>query len=192
MFKTTLKKGDKVSLQSLSGGMAGDERFIHKFLIGEQRIKDMGLVPVRSEHSMKGFKFIAENPDKRAEDLMKAFKDPEIKMIIANIGGVDSHTIIPYLDLEVIKNNPKPVLGYSDTTSIHLLLYTLGIQTYYGPSVLDGFAENVEMHKITKESVETILFTNEEQEVIQAQEWTSEFLDWTNESFDYVKRKMNK
>ena len=121
---------------------------------------------------------------------MEAFSNPKIKIIIANIGGFDSHKIIPFLDSNTIKDNPKPLLGYSDITSLHLFLYTLGIQTYYGPSVLDGFAENVKIHKITKESVSNVLFTYDKQHLKQSSKWTSEFLDWTNEEFNNKKRKM--
>ena len=49
MKKTTLYKGDVASLQSLSGGMAGDKNFYHKFKIGKKRIEDIGLNTVISK-----------------------------------------------------------------------------------------------------------------------------------------------
>lgn len=191
MKTTKLHKNDLASLQSLSGGMAGDDRFHHKFKIGKERIENIGLKTSVSKHALHGIEYISNNPDKRAEDLMEAFCDKDIKIIIANIGGFDSHKLIPFLDVDKITANPKPILGYSDITSLHLFLYTLGIQTYYGPAVLDGFAENVEMHEITKESAKNVLFTNNEQILKQSNNWTSEFLDWANEEFNNTKRKMN-
>jgi len=47
-----------------------------------------------------------------------------------------------YLDLEVIRANPKVFLGYSDTTISHLVCYKAGLVSFYGPSIMAGFAEN--------------------------------------------------
>ncbi|NQZ65855.1 MAG: LD-carboxypeptidase [Mycoplasmatales bacterium] len=191
MKNKLLKKGDLVSLQSPSSGIAGDKRFFHRFLIGKKRIEKMGLKTVVSDHALKGIEFISNNPQKRADDLNNAFLDSNIKLIIANMGGFDSHKIIPFLDKNAILENPKPILGFSDITSLHLYLYTLGIKSYYGPTVLSGFAENVKMHELTSKSIEQILFTNQKQIINQSNEWTSEFLEWGNEKFDNISRKMN-
>lgn len=186
--KTILKQDDFVSLQSLSGGIAGEQNFYHRFLIGKQRIEEIGLRPLVSESALKGAQFIKNHPEKRAEDLMDAILDPKIKCIIANIGGFDSHTIIKYLDVDKIKANPKPILGYSDITSLHLFFFSLGIQTYYGPSVLDGFAENVKMHEITRLSVEKALFSDEQEEFTSSKVWTSQMLDWNNPANNLIER----
>ena len=68
MKRTILYKGDLASLQSLSGGMAGDKSFYHKFQIGKKRIEDIGLKTCISDHALKGIEFISKNPDKRAKD----------------------------------------------------------------------------------------------------------------------------
>jgi muramoyltetrapeptide carboxypeptidase LdcA involved in peptidoglycan recycling len=52
---------------------------------------------------------------------MAAFKDPNIKAIISTIGGEESIRILPYIDFELIKNNPKIFMGYSDTTVSHFI-----------------------------------------------------------------------
>jgi muramoyltetrapeptide carboxypeptidase LdcA involved in peptidoglycan recycling len=51
---------------------------------------------------------------------MELFCDPEVDGIITTIGGMNSNSIIPYLDFDKIKNNPKVFCGYSDITSLHL------------------------------------------------------------------------
>ncbi len=53
-----------------------------------------------------------------AADITAAFADPSIKAVIAAIGGEDQITVIPHLDDEVIKENPKPFFGYSDNTNL--------------------------------------------------------------------------
>lgn len=190
--KTILKQGDFVSLQSLSGGIAGEKNFYQRFLIGKQRIEEIKLKPLVSKNALKGVTFIKDHPEKRAADLMEAILDQEVKCIIANIGGFDSHTIIKYLDANKIKANPKPILGYSDITSLHLFFYSIGIQTFYGPMVLDGFAENTEMHKITHLSAKKALFSDEPEEFTSSEYWTSQMLDWNNPANNLIKRTMKK
>ncbi|WKX02356.1 S66 family peptidase [Candidatus Mycoplasma mahonii] len=193
MIRPKLKVNDKVSLQSLSGGMAGDKRFYHRFLIGKDRIEHIfNLEVIASPNSLKGFDFINDNPDKRAKDLMDAINDPTIQGIIANIGGIDSSRIWPFIDLKSIKAYPKILVGYSDITSVHLMFYKAGVQSYYGPAVLDGFAENVKMHQYTIDSFNKAVFKNATQHIESANEWTSEFLDFADESLDQTSRKMNK
>lgn len=94
-------------------------------------------------NSLKGEDHLYNNPQARADDLMTAFKDDSIKAIIANIGGDDSIRLLPYIDFDVIRENPKIFMGYSDTTISHLFCLKAGITSYYGPAILTDFAENI-------------------------------------------------
>jgi muramoyltetrapeptide carboxypeptidase LdcA involved in peptidoglycan recycling len=82
------------------------------------------------------------DPAGRAADLNAAFGDPSIAAIVASIGGDDSALILPHLDEEVIRNNPKVFMGYSDTTTQLLFAHQLGLVTFNGPSVMAGFAQS--------------------------------------------------
>jgi muramoyltetrapeptide carboxypeptidase LdcA involved in peptidoglycan recycling len=94
--------------------------------------------------------YLYNHPEKRAEDLMMAFKKPSIKTIFSCIGGDESVRILPYIDYEVIKNNPKIFVGYFDTTVTHFICLKAGVSSFYGPSILAEFVENVEMFDYTK------------------------------------------
>ncbi|EQB36903.1 hypothetical protein M948_10775 [Virgibacillus sp. CM-4] len=187
-----LLSGDKVATVSPSWGGAGDPELRTRYEIGVKRLKDVfGLHAVPMPNSLKGTSYLYENPQARAEDLMIAFKDPSIKAIIANIGGDDSIRLLPYLDLEVIHDNSKIFMGYSDSTIQHLINLKAGISSFYGPAILTDFAENVEMHAYTIHSIKQTLFTSTPiGEIEQATAWTSEFLDWTVETNNQIKRKM--
>ncbi len=50
--------------------------------------------------------------------------------------------MLPYIDFDVIRNNPKVFIGYSDTTITHFICYKAGIVSFYGPSIMAGFGEN--------------------------------------------------
>ena len=113
-----LRKGDKVAIVSLSSGMLGEKEFIHKYYLGKQRLEEkFGLEVVTMPNTLKGIEYLREHPEKRAEDLMAAFKDKSIKAIICAIGGEETIRILPYIDYDVIKNNPKIFSGFSDTNS---------------------------------------------------------------------------
>lgn len=179
-----LKKGDKVATISLSWGGAGDEEILWRYQQGKVRLETVfGLNVVEMEHTLKGTDFIYAHPEKRAEDLINAFKDPSIKGIIACIGGIESIRMLPYIDFEVIRQNPKIFVGYSDSTTTHMICMKAGISSIYGPTLLVDFAENVEMHDYTVEHLKRTLFTNlPVGEINPAPEWTSEHLPWIIEN----------
>lgn len=131
------------------------------------------------ENTLKGSDYIYKNPQKRAEDLMNAFKDKSIKGIFSCIGGDESIRILPYIDYDIIRKNPKVFIGYSDTTVSHFICLKAGISSFYGPSVLAEFAENVKMFDYTKYWFEKAIFDiNSIGEIIPSDIWTSEYLPW--------------
>lgn len=78
----------------------------------------------------------------RAEELNALIRNPEIKCIMSTIGGMNSNSILPYIDYEGFKKNPKIIIGYSDVTAILLAIYAkTGINTYYGPALVASFGE---------------------------------------------------
>jgi muramoyltetrapeptide carboxypeptidase LdcA involved in peptidoglycan recycling len=175
-----LNHGDKVALVSLSWGGAGDADLLWRYKQGKERLEQVfGLEVVEMEHTLAGTEYIYKHPEKRAEDLMKAFSDSSIKGIIACIGGIESIRMLPYIDFDVINKNPKVFMGYSDTTTTHLFCYKAGISSIYGPTLLVDFAENVSMSQYTIEHLEKTLFKSEAVGKIEpALEWTSEYLPW--------------
>lgn len=185
-----LKKGDKIAVVSLSWGGLGDEELIHKYYIAKERLeKDFGLEVIAMPHALKGSEFVYNHPELRAKDLMDAFKDSSIKGIFCAIGGDDSVRILPYIDYETIKNNPKIFMGYSDTTVSHFILNKAGLVSYYGPSIMCEFGEYVKMFDYTKEAVENILFKDTvNYEVKSSEYWSNEFVPWKKENINHQKR----
>ena len=74
-----LHKGDKVAIVSLSRGMIGEKMFIHKYELAKSRLEEYGLVVVAMPNALKGIDYLYQHPEARAQDLMDAFKDSEIK-----------------------------------------------------------------------------------------------------------------
>ncbi|MED4202919.1 S66 peptidase family protein [Neobacillus mesonae] len=181
-----LQPGDCVATVSPSWGGAGDPELRWRYEQGVKRLEEVfGLKVVPMPNSLKGGEYLYNNPQARAEDLMTAFSDERIKGIFANIGGEESIRLLPYIDFDVIRNNPKIFMGYSDVTVSHLFCHKAGVSSFYGPAILTDFAENVEMDPYTIEMVKRTLFSSEAIGEIQpAKEWTSERLEWIEANKD--------
>ena len=141
-----LKNGDTIAVVSLSRGVLGEDFCKHQVKIGTERLKKMGLNVIFMPNSLKGIKYTEEHPEKRAQDLKEAFKNPDINGILCAIGGIDGFKIFPYLmeDEEfkkIVLENPKIFTGFSDTSVHHMMFHRLGLQTFYGPSFLTDIAE---------------------------------------------------
>lgn len=154
-----LSPGDTVAIVSLSSGMMGESAYIHKYHIAKERLeRDYGLRVVAMDNALKGREYLDQHPEKRAEDLMNAFRDPEIKGIFSAIGGDDTIRLLPYIDFDVIRSNPKIFTGFSDTTSNHFMMYKAGLMSYYGAAVMCNFSEYVKINDYTREMIEKTLF----------------------------------
>ncbi|RIO12493.1 S66 family peptidase [Mammaliicoccus sciuri] len=156
-----LSKGDTVAIVSPSSGLAGEKDILWRTEVGIQRLKDeFGLNVKVMPHALKGADYTYNHPEKRVEDLYQALQDPEVKAIICTLGGDDSVRLWPYIDLNIIKDNPKIFSGYSDTTALHFMFYQAGVSSFYGPLLLTDFAENVQMDDYTFQSINQTWFQN--------------------------------
>jgi len=154
-----LSKGDKVAIVSLSRGMLGEEKFVHKYHLAKERLeRDYNLEVVAMPNALKGMDYLDKHPEARAEDLMNAFADKEIKAVFNAIGGFDSVRLLPYIDFNILQNNPKIFTGFSDTTSNHFMMYKAGLVSYYGMSVMNNIAEYVNINEYTQHFIDRILF----------------------------------
>jgi muramoyltetrapeptide carboxypeptidase LdcA involved in peptidoglycan recycling len=186
-----LQPGDKVATVSLSWG--GPGTIPARYEIGKKQFQDeFGVQVVEMQHTLKNAEWISRNPRARADDLMAAFFDPSIKAILSTIGGEDSIRILPFLDLDLIKDNPKIFMGYSDTTITHMACFKAGLSTFYGPSIMAGFGENAGMFPYMVNAVRKTLFSSEPigQLVPNMDGWTVEHLDWANPDNQNIKRKL--
>jgi muramoyltetrapeptide carboxypeptidase LdcA involved in peptidoglycan recycling len=78
----------------LSGGRAGDPDMIERYLVGKHRLESIfGLKVIETPNALKGSEFLYRNPKARADDLMQALLDPNIKAIITNMGGDDTYRL---------------------------------------------------------------------------------------------------
>ncbi len=154
-----LSPGDKVAVVSLSSGILGEEKFIHKYRIAKERLeRDYGLRVEAMPNALRGVDFLYRHPEARAQDLMDAFRDPEIRAVICAIGGDDTVRLLPYIDFDLIRDNPKIFTGFSDTTTNHFMMRKAGLVSYYGLSLMCDLAEYVSINEYTREMMEKTIF----------------------------------
>lgn len=83
-------------------------------------------------------KFTRAEDERRAENLMGMWLNPDVKAVIASTGGYGAVRLLPHLDPSVFRNNPKALVGYSDITALHLwLMRRASLRTFHGPTVDD-------------------------------------------------------
>ena len=186
-----LQPGDTAAAISLSWG--GPGTFPHRYEAGKRQLEnEFGLKIIETAHALRDAAWLHQNPKARAEDLMNAFADPSVKAIISTIGGDDSIRILPYLDLDVISSNPKIFLGFSDSTITHMVCFKAELVSFYGPSIMAGFAENGGMFPFTVDAVQKSLFSSAPVGNLKPNTdgWTVETLDWGNPENQSRKRSL--
>ncbi len=110
----------KIGIVSLSSGILGESFIQHELNIGLERLKQYGIEVDFLPNALKGMDFIKNHPECRAQDLLTAFTDDSIDMILCAIGGEDTYRLLPHLfennELEKAANqkNIFGILGYDD------------------------------------------------------------------------------
>lgn len=154
-----LNPGDLIATVSLSCDLAG--RIPGRYKHGKKQFEDtFGVRIVEMPNSLRTDLY--DNPQLRLDDMMMAFKNPEIKAILTNIGGDETIRLLRYMTdehFEIIRNNPKIFLGMSDTTANHFMCMKAGISSFYSPCTMFGFGENCGIMDITVQNVKKTLFS---------------------------------
>lgn len=152
-----LKKGDTVAVLSMSWG--GPSVFPHVYEAGKKYLVDtLGLVVKEYWSTRAPEADLALHPERRAQDVMDAFRDPNVKAIFSSIGGDDSMLLLPHLDFAEIRRNPKIVMGYSDTTTLLTALAAHKVVSLHGPGVMAGFAQAASMPALWHSHIRDVLF----------------------------------
>ena len=120
-----------------------------------------GLIPVEYPTTRQ----VGASPRARAADVNAAFADPAIRAILAVTGGEDQITVVPHLDAELARRDPKPFLGMSDNTNIHHWLWGNGIASFYGGSSQVHLGPGPAVDDVHARSLRAALLTGETLEV---------------------------
>lgn len=172
-----LKKGDKVAILSPSFAAPGKWPAVYEF--GLKRVREVfELEPVVFTTTAK----LGASKEERSTDLISAFENPEIKAVIASIGGNDQVTYIKNLPPKPFIQNPKPFFGFSDNSHFCNFLFLNGISSYYGGSLFTQFAMQGEMDTYTVEFIKHAFFNEGEFELKPSETYNDMGLGWDDVS----------
>lgn len=170
-----LRPGDRVAVVSPSAGAPATFPHVHE--LGLRRLAtELGLVPVeypttRAAHA---------TPQQRAVDLMAAFADPTIGAVLATIGGDDQITVLPHLDPDLVRANPKPFAGYSDNTNLLNWLWRIGVVGYHGGSTMVHLGRAGRPHPISLRSLRAALVDGGDLVLTAPDEFGEDEADWSD------------
>ncbi len=124
-----LKVGDTVAVVSPATMILKHELKYINLVLGQQKLK----VKVGT-HTLDRYGYLAGKDVDRAADINAMFADDEVKALVTTTGGWGSSRILPLLDYDLIRKNPKIIIGYSDITALLLAIYARsGLVTFHGP-----------------------------------------------------------
>ncbi len=119
--------------------------------IAAEVVASLGYKPKMMPHALEETMYLAGADADRASDLNAAFRDDSVDAVWCIRGGYGSSRILPLLDYDVIRKNPKPLLGYSDITALLNGIHAkTGLVTFHGPTASENLSEYTvaEMKKV--------------------------------------------
>src|SRR3990170_735831 len=133
-----LRPGDTVGLIKPAGFLA-DEFELQMVM---ETVTAMGFVPKPAPQMLSRFGYLAGSDRERAADVNAMYADDSVRAVFAVRGGWGSARILPYLDFDVIRANPKLLIGFSDITALHLAFAArAGFATIHGPNAGSSWGE---------------------------------------------------
>lgn len=181
------------TIRVISPSWFGGRTFIPRAMRGVRHLESLGFNVEVGKHAFGNRGHVSGTVAERIDDLHDAFSDPKVNMILATIGGTHAANLLPHIDFDLIRANPKIYMGFSDNTSLHTAFRVeCGLATLYGPGLLTDWAEHPHM---PAEALQTALHLMTSVEPLGAIQqplwWTDEFLDWESGEDTRRARKQN-
>ncbi len=173
VYSKKAQAGDKVAVVSPSFAAPGAAPAVHEQAM--RRLTEItGLVPVEYPTTRR----VGASAQDRAADLNSAFRDPEIRAVLATIGGDDQITVVPHLDADAVRADPKPFLGYSDNTNILSWLWSQGVGSFYGGSTQVQIGPGPGLDACHEAALRASLLTGERLQITEPGESEDFGKDW--------------
>lgn len=175
-----LQPGDTIRV--ISPSWFGGETFVPRAMRGVKQLESMGFLVEVGEHAFGNRGHVSGTVEERLSDLHDAFASPHVKMVLATIGGTHAADLLPHIDFDLIRRNPKIYMGFSDNTILHTAFRVeTGLATLYGPGLLTDWAEHPGMPQEALETAFHLMTSTEALGPVPGSTWwTDEFLDWEN------------
>jgi len=173
-----LRLGDKVGVISPSWG--GGAEYPHRVERGMAHLESLGFRVKISPQAMNSIGYVSDTPENRVADVHAMFTDPEVRAVFVTIGGDHSCHLLPLVDWDLIRSNPKIFVGWSDAHVLSVAIWhTTGLVTFNGPPIMVEISDYPTMPGYSERHLLKVLCTPEPLGVVQPSDWwTEEILDW--------------
>jgi muramoyltetrapeptide carboxypeptidase len=132
LFPAPLRKGDTVGIVAPAGRVVNSDRFVS----GVKILEEMGFAVKFPRDLWPGLEYLADSDENRGDEFNRLVRDPEVKALIALRGGYGCLRMIDRIDLALIAENPKLIIGFSDLTVLQNYLHEkIGLISLHGPVV---------------------------------------------------------
>lgn len=177
-----LRPGDTIGI--ITPSFPAPARFPERYARGIEQLKRMGFIVREGSCTHRSEGYRSASIQERAEEFNALLRDPDVKAMISTIGGTNSNSLLPYIDYEALRRQPKVIMGYSDVTALLLACYTqTGVTTFYGPAVVPSFGEYETMFADGERYVREVLGLERmaPYTLDVPLEWTEEMIDWSTQ-----------
>jgi muramoyltetrapeptide carboxypeptidase len=145
MVPLRLKEQDKIGIISPSSPISNEE--LRQFEKGVNYLNRLGLKIVQSRNCLSHSMGYSATPKEKANDINEMFADESIKAIICSQGGANANGCLPFIDWEMVRNNPKIFMGISDITVLLNAIYLkTGLVTFHGNDIIWGFGSEPQLY----------------------------------------------
>jgi muramoyltetrapeptide carboxypeptidase LdcA involved in peptidoglycan recycling len=175
-----LRRGDTIGVVSPSFGALG--MFPHRWERGRAYLEGLGFNVVAAPNALGVAGYVSGTPQERVDDIHAMFRDPDVAAVIAGIGGDHACQLLPLLDWELLRAQPKIFMGMSDITVLNVALHVAtGLVTFNGPTVAFQLAEYPRVYDYTERYLLAALQRAEPVGALEpASAWTDELLNWAD------------
>ena len=119
--------------------------------LAKTRLEEKGFYIIQEQSLFRRWGYLAGTDEQRANELMTYFRDKSVKAIFPGTGGYGSTRILSMLDYNIIKDNPKIFIGFSDITALHVAFNQLGdLITFHTPNPMYGLGSEKGLEPISE------------------------------------------
>ncbi len=136
-----LEIGDTIAFIAPAGNLNQE-----RMTLAKQRLEEMGFIIKQPDDLFRQYGYLAGTDERRAQEIMDAFTDPDVKAIFPGTGGYGTTRILDRLDYKTIRKNPKILIGFSDITGLHLAINRkAGLVTFHTPNPQYGLGSETNL-----------------------------------------------
>ena len=185
MLPRRLAPGDEIRVIAPSTSMAVVKG--KQVDMAVERLNNLGFTVTFGKNVYEHDEFFSTSIQDRLEDLHEAFRDTNVKGILTALGGYNANQLLKYIDYDLIKDNPKVFIGFSDITALNLAFYQKANLISYSGPLFSTFGMKIGFDYTLQSFLEAV--TNDAPyEIAPSETWSDDLWYQDQESREFIKQ----